>query len=314
MLFKEKPWGILDNHPHILNSDLKGIYALSVSDPFLERIYQSRVSQFVKETLSMEFHVLLGKELTIEWVEDNLLNPGLFSNNCCYLVLNSEEVSDKVQELLLNNSINISNSYLLMSFLKNSKFFKKLSEKKTMVCYLVEPVMFWEFDRLLDFFAKEIKVQLNLEIKKYLLDNIENESGSFINALKIIKLNSINNIPTLKEVSKLIPPNKIDFFVMATLYSKKQKKEFFAKLLESGNEDFNWHQFISFMIGHFIKMLDTSTLSSTKPYERDIINFAKLWTKEELVKEIKLFGDLQTEAKIKKNLKEKLRLCLLESN
>jgi hypothetical protein len=68
------------------------------------------------------------------------------------------------------------------------------------------------------------------------------------------------------------------------------------------------------MIGHFIKMLDTSTLSSTKPYERDIINFAKLWTKEELVKEIKLFGDLQTEAKIKKNLKEKLRLCLLESN
>src|SRR6187455_1332108 len=99
MLFKEKPWGILENHPQILNSNLKGIYVLSVSDPFLERIYQTRISQFVKETLLMEFHVLLGKELTIQWVEDNLLNPGLFSNNCCYLILNSEEVSDKVQEL-----------------------------------------------------------------------------------------------------------------------------------------------------------------------------------------------------------------------
>jgi hypothetical protein len=68
------------------------------------------------------------------------------------------------------------------------------------------------------------------------------------------------------------------------------------------------------MIGHFIKLLDTSTLSPTKPYEREILSLAKLWTKEELVKEIKLFGDLQTEAKIKKNLKEKLRLCLLENN
>ena len=86
-------------------------------------------------------------------------------------------------------------------------------------------------------------------------------------------------------------------------------------MLNSDLEDLNWHQFISFIIGHLIKLLDPSTLSpSGSAYEREILNNSKLWTKEELIKEITFFGDLQTEAKGKKNLKEKLRLSLLENS
>jgi hypothetical protein len=253
----------------------------------------------------------LGKELTPNWVEDNLINPGLFSNESCYLVLNSEEINEKVQEILME--LCLTNSHLLLSFLKNSKLFKKLSEKKEVDCYLIEPPSFWEFEKLLDFFSNEIKIHLPQDIKKYLLANIENESGNLINALKLLKITFGNKNPNLKEISLLIPPKKIDFFLMASLYSKKQKKEFFSKLLEISPEDFNWHQFISFMIGHLIKLLDPSALSSAKSYEREIISHSKLWTKEELIAEIKLFGDIQTQVKIKKNLKEKLRLCLLES-
>ncbi len=315
MLFKEKPWSILEKHPHILKNEPTCLYGVYVFDPFLERLYQSRMSQYVKDQLGMEHQVLLGKELTIKWIEENLLFTGLFSRNCCFLVLNSEEISEKVQDFILDSELNFTNMYLVFSFGKASKFFKNLYEKKEGIFYSVETVKFWESEKLLDFLSAELKVQLNGEVKKYLLTNIEQDSGSFINALKLIKLHFGDNIPSKNELSKLIPCNRLDFFQMANLLSKKQRKEFFTKLLDAEIENFNWHQFISFIIGHLIKLLDPSNLSPTgTTYEKEILNLSKLWTKEELIREISFFGDLQTEAKTRKNLKEKLRLSLLENS
>jgi len=315
MLFKEKPWSILEKHPQILKNEPISLYGIYVFDPFLERLYQSRISQYVKDQLGMEYQILLGKELTIKWIEENLLYTGLFSRNCCFLVLNSEEIPEKVQDFILEAELNSSNIYLVLSFGKASKFFKNLYEKKEGIFYSVETVKFWETEKLLDFLMGELKVNLNGEVKKYLLANIEQDSGSFINALKLIKLHFGDNVPSKNELSKLIPCNRVDFFQMASLLSKKQKKEFFTKLLDAEIENFNWHQFISFIIGHLIKHLDTSSLSpSGSNYEKEILNLSKLWTKEELLREISFFGDLQTEAKARKNLKEKLRLSLLENS
>lgn len=315
MLFKERPWSILEKHPFILKSEFTGLYGIYVSDPFLERLYQSRISQYIKESLGMEYQILLGKELTGKWLEENLIYQGLFSKNCCYLVLNSEEIAEKVQELIITSDLNLSNTNFILSFGKVSKFFKNLSEKKEGVFYSIEPIKFWEYEKLLDFLAGELKVQLNFETKKYLLANTENDSGSFINSLKLIKLHFGNDNLNKEELSKLIPPSRLDFFQMASLLSRKRKKEFFSKLLEIEIDNLNWHQFISFIIGHLIKLLDPSGLSPTgSTYEKEILNLSKLWSREELVKEISFFGDLQTEAKGKKNLKEKLRLSLLENS
>ncbi len=312
MLFKEKPWSILEAHPNILTAN-KGIYGLFVYDPFLEKIYQSKISHFVKESLKINYQVILGKELNYNWVEENLLTPNLFSNESCYFVLNSEEISESLWQKVLENYLNFSNDYLVFSFSKNSTFFKKLSQQAGN-CISVESLPFWESDKLLEFLIKEARIQLPLEIKRYLLANTENDPGSFINSLKLIKITFGKKIPNLEDVSKLIPQNKIDFFQMASLYSKKNKKEVLEKLLEIETENFNWHHFISSMVGHLIKLLDPSGLSPNKSnYEREILASSKLWTKEELIKEIILFGDLQTEAKTKKNLKEKLRLYLLEN-
>lgn len=313
MLFKEKPWSILEKHPFILKSENPGLYGIYVSDPFLERLYHAKISQFIKEFLGMEYQILLGKELTTKWLEDNLIYPGLFSQNSCYLVLSSEEISEKVQEFINSAELNLGNIYLIFSFGKVSKFFKNLSEKKPGVFYSIEAVKYWEYEKLLDFFVGELKVQINQEIKRYLLANTENDPGSFINSLKLIRLHFGNNIPNKEELSNLIPPTRLDFFHMASLFSKKKKKEFFTKLLEIDEDSFNWHQFISFIIGHLIKLLDPSS-STGSAYEKEILNNSKLWTKDELVKEITFFGDLQTEAKGKKNLKEKLRISLLENS
>ena len=101
----------------------------------------------------------------------------------------------------------------------------------------------------------------------------------------------------------------MDIFHLASLFGNKNKREFFHKLIDLEVSQKEWLSFFNFMIGHLLKLSGNPTGKSQ--YERDLAYQKRLWKLDEIKNEIRLFGELQKEAK-GGNLKEKLRLVYLK--
>ncbi|TDJ07384.1 MAG: hypothetical protein E2O68_03770 [Deltaproteobacteria bacterium] len=299
---KARPWSFFENFPPSKNPGLYGTYCF---DPYLERLIQNKWSTHIKG-MGLNHHVILGNELTPDWIDENLTSLDLFGGQDSYMVLNGEDIPAASQEQILE--LDLTEKFLFISFSKSGKFFLKLckgeGEFKTM-----EAPKFWESDKLLDFLARELGTSLNPQIRNYILTHVTHEVGSFINALKLISIHFGGNKVELESLREIIPPSRMDIFHLASLFGNKNKKEFFSKLIALEISQKEWLSFFNFMIGHLLKL--TGNPSGNSKYERDLAKQKNLWSLSEINNEIKLFGELQIEAK-GGNLKEKLRLAYLK--
>jgi hypothetical protein len=284
---KERPWSFFQSFP--LDPTL-GFFAVFCYDPYLERMIQSRWSAKVKKS-SYTHHVLMGHDLTPEWMEDNLSSPDLFAQQKSYTIFKSEDIPLATQQALLDYRPENS-TLLFLSFSRARPLFEKIRQS-TIATFAIEAPKFWESEQLLNFLAKELKVPLNQKIKGHILRNIPHEAGPFINALKLIILH-YKEI-TSKTLPLIIPPSRVDNFELASLYSKKQFKRFFSQLLSLDISPKEWQRFFNFMTSHLIKL--TGKLEGRSQYEKNLAKQQALWSWGEIQESITLFGDLQTAVK-----------------
>lgn len=304
MHFKERPWRFFEKFPQ---GDKPGLYGSYCYDPYLERLIQSKWSAHIKK-LGLNHHVILGSEVTADWINENLATLDLFGGQDCYLILQGEDIPAASEELIYD--LDLGEKYLFISFSKVGKFFPKLCKGEG-TFFTLEAPKFWENDKLLDFLAKEMGITLNFEIRKYILTNVVHEAGSFVNALKLIRLHFDGKRVLLSELEEIIPPSRMDIFHLASLFGNKNKKEFFKKLISLDVSQKEWLSFFNFMIGHLLK-LEAPAKGTGSQYEKEISRQKELWNIADLKEEIRLFGELQTEAK-GGNLKQKLRLAYLKN-
>jgi hypothetical protein len=299
---KERPWGFFEKFPQ---GNGPGLYGSYCYDPYLDRLIQNKWSSHIKN-MGLNHHIILGNEVTIDWIDENLATLDLFGGQDSYMVLNGEDIPVSVQEKILE--LDLGDKFLFISFSKSGKFFQKLCKGEG-VFHTMEAPKFWETDKLIDFLSRELGTPLTPQIKNYLLKNITPEVGSFINALKLISIHFGGKKVVLEGLREIIPPTKMDIFQLASLFGNKNKKEFFHKLLALEISQKEWLSFFNFMIGHLLKLSGNPNGSSK--YEKELARQKSLWSITEINNEIKLFGDLQIEAK-GGNLKEKLRLAYLK--
>lgn len=299
---KQRPWGFFENFPLGNNPGLYGSYCY---DPYLERLIQNKWSSHIKN-MGLNNHVILGNEVTADWIDENLNSLDLFGGQDSYMILNGEDISTSAGEKLLE--LGPIEKFLFISFSKSGKLFLKLCKSEGQF-FTMEAPKFWENDKLLDFLSKELGTSLTPPIKNYILTNITHEVGSFINALKLISIHFGGKNIALEDLKEIIPPSRMDIFALASLYGDKKKKDFFHKLLNLEVSQKEWLSFFNFMIGHLFKL--TGDLKGNSKYERELARQKSLWTLSDINNEIKLFGELQKEVK-GGNLKEKLRLAYLK--
>jgi hypothetical protein len=301
MLFKNKPWDFFKENPSILNQKKAGFLSIFCQDPFIERIIHQRIKQeLVKIEGNLKF--VLGGEITIDWLEDNYVIPGLFSGTEAFLVLHAEDLSAKVQDYILEHQIDFSENLLILSFTKKAKFFDKLTKNKEGNYFKIEMPMFWEGDRLLDFYCHEMRMNLSRRVREFLLESIPHESEHIVNSLKIIRVHLGNgNDKDLKEIKELIVATKFDKFRLAHLFSEKKKAPFFKELLKLKLPKEELMLFFSFMQGHLLKVSDPSYTEFKKgklsKYDKEILQSSKHWNDDELKREINFFSKMQIKAK-----------------
>jgi DNA polymerase III delta subunit len=173
-------------------------------------------------------------------------------------------------------------------------------------------------NKLLDFCCQYLKLRLSLDSKNWILEVLENNLPAFYNACFLLKLNNPGSHEIgLPEVQKLLESDKVDHFMMASLFSKKKKKEFYRRITSFQSDFDKMRNLFLFMQSHLLKMVDPSYLSLKSKltnYDKEIQTTSKLWTVDDLLKEIARFNKLEILSKKKdSNLWHELKVDFFRS-
>ncbi len=309
------PWDFIKSNPDVRPSNSEGIFAINSCDPYVEKIIIDRLEQ---SSFNGNLIPILGTDLTIDWIENNLLSLGLFGGGDSYLVLHAEDISAKVKDYMISNSLAVEGRYLVLCFSKGSRLFDTLSKKLDGEYINITAPKFWEGRKLLDFLSEELKVRLPYNVSNYLLEAVQtDDSSELYHCLNLIKLHFEDRPIDLDKVKGLIATSKLDNFKFATLFGQKKFAQFWKELdaIELTFEQLR--TFFSFMAGHLYKMFDPSYSSKkgrlTK-YDQEILALSKRWDKEELQEKIRQFSELEVLAKSKdSSIFQKIRVDYIQS-
>lgn len=305
MLFSFLPWEFMKHFSKKLE-EKSGLFTLLCPDVFLSRMIYDHVSSYIKKNKKQQeisIRVMLGHEITVDWIEKNLFELSLFGSSEAFFIHNSEDFSPKVKEFLLKRSSDFSMPYIFLSFSKEDSFLKKLIKQDDGVHFeMVEP-RFWEAGKLLDFFCQHLQLKISNEGKDFLMQSLENTSYEFFNALHLLKLvYPERDLFGLEQVQALIVPSRMDHFAFSSWYADKKMDKFFDEVLKRGMDFDALRGLFAFMQGHLLKICDTHPIQKkgkTNRYEQEILKKSKQWTQNELKKALRLFGNLEILAKQK---------------
>ena len=254
---------------------------------------------FLRHLFFEQKKIVVGSEVNAQWFEKNLNNLDFFSTNCNFIVLQAEQIP--VNLILDQDFKNVEQKIIFFFNDKDSGIQSQLEKK--IKCIKILPPIFWEIEKLLNFYCQEMKIKLKPALSAFLLETIEHNSRSIVSTLKLLHFHfKSQDDMTVEKVSQLITSSRLDQFKLADLFGQKKRKQFF-KLLVSRQIDFNtYRSFFSFMQNHLFKILDPSYCqhkNKVSQYDRKILACSSLWNKEELRREMRFFGQLEMEAKKK---------------
>ena len=306
MHFKARPWDFEKNHPHLILSEKKGLYSLHSFDPFIETIFLSRMKSFLRRTLPGEegkFNVVLGSEITCEWLENKFKNRSLFGNNDSFLVLQAETISKKEAKFILEEDLGFEDKYFVLVFSVMNDFWENLTTHEQGVALSIEIPRFWENQKLLDYLMKVMKLNLSWDVRNHILETVPSTCSDYVTVLVMIKKNFLHeNEITFDSVKSLLKTNRMDIFELASMFSRKKRLSFMKKVVEFEDHDL-LRRLFSFMQGHLLKLSDGEYLlkkygsGRVSGYNKELIACSKLWNKDEIAHAMRTFGHWEILAK-----------------
>ncbi|WP_127714958.1 hypothetical protein [Halobacteriovorax sp. HLS] len=310
------PWDFLKSHPHTIDFNKKGFYAIQFCDEFVSHILMERLPSELTD--SGNFFKVSAADLTPDWFEEKFQTMSLFAQNESYLVIESQNLPAKTKTWLEENPLSLDDQFLIFSFPGTSKVYDSFAKKINGEFIKIEAPRFWENLLHLEFICAHFNLSLPMNVKNYLIQSLENTSYEFFQAASLLNLYFPGgaNIQ-LEYVQKLIRPNKLDHFSLASSFGSKNKSRFY-KVLTASELDFDQlRSLFFFMQNHLFKLMDPSYCdgkSRLSKYDKEILSHSKAWSASELQKEMHIFGELELAAKSKSPLlKNRLRLEYLSS-
>jgi DNA polymerase III delta subunit len=295
------PWDFIQKYPQTIVQDTYGVSAFLSSDPYLERILSHHLPKQEKN-----FCCYSGSDITRDFIEEHFCNLSFFSQNENIYVLNAELIPSQNSVLFIEKIIEISNQHVVLFFSKSNKLFLELHKHPGVRAVTIEPPRFWEGQKILQLVMKEKKMQLNGDVTRFLLENIEHTFESIYRALDSIQVTFSDGNIDFSQLKFLIIRERFDFFELLDVYYQNPKKLY--EIILSNELDFDWLRGLaSFMQGHFAKILfpieiqlkDKAKLSK---YDQGILFQHERLNLENLKKDLRFFADLEILAKSRDQL------------
>lgn len=293
-------WDFFNSYPMNSWQEAEGIFVLQTFD--------SQSLRLVKDSLMAQagdkiFLHKVGEDLTVEWLENEFQGLSLFGPGESYIIHRPETIPAASLEYMLSDRFDVSGRLVALCYDQDSAGLKKLVKKVGVTYCQVEAPRFWETQKLLDFICFYFKIPLSFESKQYLLESLEGSFDILYQAAQAIKI----SFPEQKEISlsqteEIVSREKLDQFLLAQIFGKKKMVEFFERILELKLEFDQMRFFFGFMQSHLIKIADTSYLTGKarlSNYDKDILNAAKIWKQDELMRWIARFSQWEILAKKK---------------
>ena len=267
-------------------------------DCFVERV--------LLDELGQGFQKQYAASLTIMWLEDNVLSPGLFGPSGPVLVLDAEQLPKNVQTFLEETTFPEDAKIIFSS----SKKIKNKALEKKFLFIISEGPKFWAMNEYVDFLAQSFGMKLGKEIVSHLLSVLSGTPESFYNAIMILSAYPKNEI-NLDLVKSIFRPSKLDNFALSDLFNVGNMKRVYLSLLLIEDDFDSYRNFFSFIQGHIIKIMDPSYSSGKKKlskYDQGILSASKRWTRTDLTRKLKEFSELEILSKQKSRwLRDELR-------
>lgn len=303
MHFKGPIWEYFQKNTHFLRDASPGVYALKAQESLSVKLV---MDTFDKEKLyEKKFHVVLGNELTAQWIDDHWQSLSLFGNEQSYLVLSAQDIAPEVEDKILERDLISDNCFYCFHFENESEFFKRLDKLKKATCIEITPPNFWEYRQLLEFLSSHLQVYLNYEASSMALESLEEDIVQYYNLLNQLKLNYADQNIGAEEISHFISKQKLDQFLLANLFAQKKFTLFYRNLLELTSSDQDYRSFFSFMQRHMAKIADPRFLDGKKKlskYDRQILDAHKIWPEDAIWRSVNYFKQLETDAKLSSSL------------
>lgn len=294
-------WDFFSNVRRDLLETHEGLLALSTFDPVSLKLAKDFL---LRGAGGKSVLYKMAPEVTRGWVEEEFQTLSLFGTQDAFFIHQAQDIAADALELLLSQDV--TGRFVVLSFESENAAWKKILKEGKLTTLQVEAPKFWEPQKLLDFVASYLRLPLSWEAKGWILESLENNLGTFYNALGLVKLNHPEAREVgLKEVQELLLVEKLDQFALASLFCRKKRLEFFLKVQHLHGDFDKLRGLFMFMQSHLIKVLDPSYLSQ-KPrltsYDKDIQSTARLWKPQELLAAIEAFNRWEILSKRKESL------------
>lgn len=291
-------WDFFSSFQRNYLSSLNGILAINTFDPLCLKMMKDFL---VRGAEGRIIHHKLANEVTHNWIEEEFQTLSLFGSADCFFIHLSQDLKPDILEHL--SKLELSDRFIILSYESEGVGWKKLVKENIISTLVIEPPRFWEINKLLDFVANYLRLPLAYETKAWILDALENNLSVFYNTCTVLKL----NFPEAKEISvenvkSLFTLDKLDQFAMASMFTRKKFPDFYDRLIQLEGDFDKMRGFFNFMQGHLTKLADTTYLTQ-KPrltqYDKDLQSTSKLWTFDEVTREIERFNQWEIRSKKK---------------
>lgn len=289
-------WNFIgDQKIHCSLDKMKRIPFIIFPDPYSERFFIDHL-----KTMHGKINVMMAVDITIYWIEKNLLQCSLFFTKEVFLILNSDKLHKNVVDFLSDRSLESSMHKIYFLSYKKLNYGKKLEKSLAFMFFEILAPKFWEGEEYITFMAHRMHVLLDKAALNYLVSALPHEPALFFQKLLLLQISQNDQILTLKEIKVLIGHQKFDRFFMASLFSKKELKKFWNLLLEQEKDLKVLNEFFIFMQLHLFKLLNPSYIqnkSQLTNYDKEILQYTVRWKKKELQDHIRNFVSMEISCK-----------------
>jgi hypothetical protein len=263
----------------------------------------------------LEFRIFSGNEISKDFLEEQFLNLSLFTTAQNIFIFHAELIPIEVVNFIYSKLDKGLDAHLVLFFTKTNKALSDVLKKSESTILEIEPFKPWESEKHLIFLATELKINLPIEIKNWILENVEHDSGRFFEVLTAIQINFDESLITIADLKNLIERDRFDFFDLIDIYHQDRKK--FLITVSRKSFDFDWfRQFSSSMQGHLVKLIhleETLKKEKLNKYEQNLISWEKKSPKIVFKNDLKFFSDVEILSKSRDILlKDKIRSEILK--